>query len=64
MHYRLLEGWTALEAAVFNQNEAMIDLLLEKGASVDGRASAANGTPLMAAAMNGDLQMVKRLVED
>ena len=62
MHYRLFKGNTAL--AVYNKNEEMVNLLLQHGASVDARGSAANKTPLMIAAMNGDLQMVKRLVED
>ena len=50
--------------AVFEQNEEIIDLLLQSGASVDARGSAAVETPLMAAAFRGDIQMVKLLVED
>jgi len=61
---RLFKGYTALAEAVYNKNEEMVNLLLQHGASVNARGSAANKTPLMIAAMNGDLQMVKRLVED
>ena len=64
MHFRGFEGWTALAMAVFEQNKKMINLLLQNGASVDARGSATLLTPLMSAAWNGDLQMVKRFVED
>ena len=63
MYYRFFER-SALAMAVFKQNKEMIDLLLQHGALVDARGSAALPTPLMHAAINGDLQMVKRLVED
>ena len=49
---------------MFNENEEMVNLLLQNGASVDARGSATLLTPLMSAAWNGDLQMVKLLVED
>ena len=64
LHYRHLEGYTALARAVFNKNGEMGDLLLQRGALVDARGSAAAGTPLMYAAWTGNLDMVKRFVED
>ena len=50
--------------AVYKRYEEMVKLLLQRGASVDARGSAALPTPLMTVAWNGDLQMVKLLVED
>ena len=64
MHYSNFEGWTALAFAVYNKNKEMIDLLLQRGASVDARGSAAAYTPLIIAVENGDLKTVKLLVED
>ena len=64
MPYRKIEGWTALAGAVYNHDEEMVNLLLQRGASVDARGSAAAPTPLMNAAWNGDLQMVESLMED
>ena len=64
MPYRKIEGWTALAGAVALKNEEMVNLLLQKGASVNARGSDAVDTPLMYAAMNGYLQIVKLLVED
>ena len=55
---------TALAVAVFEQNEEIVNLLLQNGASVDGRPGADVPTPLHSAAWKGDLHMVKRLVED
>ena len=57
-------GVTALTRAVAFKNEEIINLLHQHGASVDARGSAAALTPLMNAAVIGDLQMVKLLVED
>ena len=42
----------------------MANLLLKNGAVVDGRVSAAEPTPLMVAAYNGHLEMVKLFLED
>jgi len=42
-------GWTALLRATANGNEAMVRLLLEKGADIEAR-SPSNGTPLICAA--------------
>ena len=55
---------TPLAVAVFKQNEEIVNLLLQRGASVDGRPSADVPTPLHLAAWKGNLKMVKRLVED
>lgn len=55
-------GWTSLDFAVFLQNEAIVELLLEKGANIEAK-DGQTLTPLLSAVHYGGEQMVKLLLE-
>ncbi len=60
-------GWTPLMLAAASGKEAMVELLVKKGADVDGRAFGSEQTEgltaLMAAAMNGHTKIVRFLID-
>jgi len=56
-------GETALIAAVKQGKKEIVDLLLAKGADVNGRDSKFGGTPLIWAALNGKTEIVGLLLE-
>lgn len=55
------DGWTALHYAAFEGRDALFDRLLEAGADVNARAPNLS-TPLMLAARNGHMGVVRRLL--
>lgn len=55
------EGWTPLHYAAFEGREALVDTLLAAGADVNARAPNL-ATPLMVAARNGHIEVVRRLL--
>ena len=57
------EGWTALLRAATNGQEAMVRLLIEKGADIEAR-SPSNGTPLICAAEGNYGTIVEFLLQN
>lgn len=62
IHFKGKDGLTPLHWAVNKKNTAMVNFLLEKGASPDVRSDKGN-TPLHTAVYEEDLDMVKSLLE-
>ena len=56
-------GRTLLSCAALNGHEAVVRLLVEKGAAVDTQENSSGQTPLLAAASNGHEAIVRLLVE-
>ena len=54
---------TPLCRAIFNGNEPIALMLLEKGADIDGVTKKTGRSPLMWAAFRGNLQMTELLLE-
>ena len=63
LEFQDTRGWTPLFYAVENGREAMIRLLLEKGAKLETVAEASGWTPLLYAIDNGQKAVVKLLLE-
>jgi len=57
------KGNTALIAAAKEGHQEIVQLLLEKGADIEGRDSKFGGTPLIWAAIRGQTDTVKLLLE-
>lgn len=57
------DGWTALHYAAFEGREALFDRLLKAGADVNARAPNLS-TPLMLAARNGHMGVVRKLLSN
>ncbi len=60
--YRAVEGYTPLHLAVFLKRYRIVELLLEAGADIESRIVMEGRTPLMEAACNGDVEMMRLLL--
>lgn len=57
------EDWTLLHVAVEARSDALVDLLIDRGADLDAMAGALETTPLGLAAEQGDADLVTHLAE-